>query len=71
MRQPAPVHQLAEVLVVGDQHPLLVVGEREQVLIAGPRRNLRGRACIVAQTSEHAAQPARTRTLIEQKLQWF
>ena len=71
MRQPAPVHQLAKILVVGDQHPLLVVGERKQVLIAGPRRNLRGRAHIVAKTSEHAAQPDRTRTLVEKKLQWF
>lgn len=71
MRQPAPIHQLAEVLVVGDKRPLLVVGEREQILIAGSRRNLRGQAYIVAQTDQHPAQPDRTGTLVEQESQWF
>ncbi len=71
MRQPAPKHQLAKVLIVGDKHPLLVVGERKQILIAGPRRNLRGRAYIVAQTNQHPAQPNRTGTLVEQEFQWF
>ena len=65
MRQPALIHQLAKVLVVGNKYPLLAVGERKQILIAGPRRNLRGRAYIVAQTNQHPAQPHRAGTLVE------
>ncbi len=71
MRQPAPKHQLAKIVVVGDQHPLLVACERKQILIAGPRRNLRGRTYIVAQTNQHPAQTDRTGTLVEQEFQWF
>ena len=71
MRQPASIHQFTKILVVCDEHPLLVVSERKYILIAGPKRHLRNRAYIVAQTSQHPAQPNGSGTLVKQKFQWF
>ena len=59
--------ELAEILVLGDQHPTLAVGQREQFLVRGAGMPVVGRHDVVTEIDERLMQRARSGTAIEKK----